>query len=174
MKIRFAIFMLILLVSSSLLIAQVREYPHVMDNGGGRIAGGGYNNLASIGQAVSSTVTGGGYTNRAGYITAIYGATVGIVEEPLFDKKPGTFALDQNFPNPFNATTRIKFQIPEDTDVEFAVFNVLGEKIVEIKERKAKGAYSINFETDDMPTGVYLYVLKAGNYQDCKRMMILK
>ena len=171
---KYALLIVILLLSCSLLFAQVREYPHVMDNGGGRISGRGYTNLASIGQAVSSTVSGGGYTNQAGYITAIYGATVDIDDEYHKPTKPDVFALNQNFPNPFNATTRIGFQIPEDADVEFSVYNILGEKVVEITERKAKGSYSIMFETDDMPTGVYLYTLKAGKYEASKRMMILK
>ncbi|MBN1756334.1 T9SS type A sorting domain-containing protein [bacterium] len=153
--------------------AQVSEYPHVMDNGGGRISGGGYNNLASIGQAVSSTVSGTGLTNQAGFISSVVGATVGITEK---ENRiiPGVFSLAQNYPNPFNATTRVEFQIPENSSIEFRIFNVLGETVMQLNDQRSAGSYLITFETGELPSGLYFYSLCTEKHSQCRRMMILK
>ena len=88
---------------------------------------------------------------------------------------PTGYILCQNFPNPFNASTRFYFGIPERSYVKLCIFNISGEKIVElIKEYKDAGNYSIYFNFEHNPSGVYLYRLEAGNYIETKKMILMK
>lgn len=86
-----------------------------------------------------------------------------------------TFDLQQNYPNPFNPSTMIRFTIPAEQFVQLTVFDVLGKEIaVPVKERLTAGQYSIQFQGEGIPTGMYFYRLQAGEYIDVKRMMLIK
>ena len=149
------------------------EYPHVMDNGGGIVSDGSYNNLASIGQAVIDEAGGALYRNQAGYITAVAGLMVGI-EEDKDASIPKSFSLSQNYPNPFNPSTAIRFDLPKNSEVHFAIYNVVGEKVYELNEKKHAGSYIVNFDSGELPSGVYFYTLRAGNFHSTRKMLLLK
>jgi len=86
-----------------------------------------------------------------------------------------TIELAQNYPNPFNPTTNIKFQIGNDGFVSLIVYNSLGEKVKTlVDEFKSAGSYQITFNAIDLPSGIYVYNLKAGNYIQSKKMILLK
>ena len=86
-----------------------------------------------------------------------------------------TYKLEQNFSNPFNPTTTIGFGIPEKGNVRLSVLNILGEEIkVLLSEEKEAGYHSIDFNASDLPSGVYFYQLKAGEYLQTKKMILLK
>ncbi|MCW8822829.1 MAG: T9SS type A sorting domain-containing protein [Ignavibacteriaceae bacterium] len=93
---------------------------------------------------------------------------------------PKEFSLSQNFPNPFNPSTKIKFQIPGQARNDNAVFtlnvyDVLGNEIATlINEEKQPGEYEVEFNGSELPSGIYFYQLKAGNYIETKKMMLLK
>ena len=88
---------------------------------------------------------------------------------------PKTYSLEQNYPNPFNPTTRIKFGLPKAGDVLVEVYNLLGQKIVTLFDGyRAAGYHVIEFEADNLPTGLYFYRIKADNYHMVKKMMLLK
>ncbi|NIR95587.1 MAG: T9SS type A sorting domain-containing protein, partial [Gammaproteobacteria bacterium] len=64
--------------------------------------------------------------------------------------------LAQNFPNPFNPTTNIKYSIPEAGKISLIVFNILGEEVVTLaNEFKAAGNYEVNFDATELPSGIY-------------------
>lgn len=86
-----------------------------------------------------------------------------------------TFNLNQNFPNPFNPTTEIKYSIPSRSFVTLKVYNILGNEVrTLVNENKEAGEYSINFNAGSLPSGVYFYRIAAGNYTDLRKMVLLK
>ncbi|MGD8306210.1 MAG: phytase [Ignavibacteria bacterium] len=88
---------------------------------------------------------------------------------------PSNFVLDQNYPNPFNPSTKIRYQLPTPEFVNITVYNVIGNAIsVLVDEYKNAGNYELIFDAGDLPSGIYLYVLKAGNYAELKKMVLLK
>ncbi len=88
---------------------------------------------------------------------------------------PSTFILYQNYPNPFNPVTKIKFQLPENTITKLTVYDVLGRRIrTLVNEEKPAGIYEVEFDGIAFPSGAYFYRLKAGNYSDTKKFILLK
>ena len=88
---------------------------------------------------------------------------------------PKDFDLKQNYPNPFNSSTIIEFQIPSQTYVQLKVYNVLGSEVATIvDEVKNAGFYSINFNSDALSSGIYFYRITAGEFNQTKRMVLLK
>lgn len=94
---------------------------------------------------------------------------------------PLEFSLEQNYPNPFNPTTTIRFSIPllggdeRGGLVTLKVYDVLGNEIATlVNEEKPAGAYEIEFDGTGLPSGIYFYKLKAGNFVETKKMVFLK
>lgn len=86
-----------------------------------------------------------------------------------------TFILNQNFPNPFNPSTKISFQIQEYGFVTLIVYDVLGNEVDTIvNENKPIGSYEVDFNASNLPSGIYTYTLTVGNYSDSKKMILLK
>ncbi len=91
------------------------------------------------------------------------------------DLLPQGFLLEQNFPNPFNPETTIRFQIPRSQRVLLRVYNVLGQEVQTLVDRKlAPGRYQIKFDGKDLPSGVYYLRLHAGNFRQTRKMLLLK
>lgn len=90
-------------------------------------------------------------------------------------KIPAIFSLEQNYPNPFNPTTKIVFSIPKAGKVSLKIFDLLGEKIKTLIDRKmSTGEHEVKFNAIDLPSGVYIYTLRADNFTDSKKMVVLK
>jgi ligand-binding sensor domain-containing protein len=88
---------------------------------------------------------------------------------------PGSFYLYQNFPNPFNPSTSIRFSVPQRTHVQLKVFDIIGCEITTLlNEELEAGNYDITFNAGDISTGVYIYQLKAGTYMESKKMLLLR
>jgi CubicO group peptidase (beta-lactamase class C family) len=99
--------------------------------------------------------------------------TVG-VEEELVDI-PKDFILMQNYPNPFNSTSVIKYSVPKLSQVSLKIFNTLGQEIETlVNEEKPVGTYELNWNADNLPSGVYFYRLQAGDYVQTRKMILLK
>ena len=70
---------------------------------------------------------------------------------------PKKFSLEQNYPNPFNPVTNIDYQIPVKGFVTLKIFNILGEKVVElVNEEMSAGNYEVKFDGSRLPSGVYI------------------
>jgi hypothetical protein len=88
---------------------------------------------------------------------------------------PHKFELAQNYPNPFNPSTTIKYSIPSESHVVLKIYDMLGREVSTLlNEEKAPGIYSVNFIAGNLPSGVYLYKLTAGNYTSVKKLILLK
>jgi hypothetical protein len=87
-----------------------------------------------------------------------------------------SFKLEQNFPNPFNPGTSIRYSISEESDVTLKIFNILGEEIAALLNvHQVQGVYEIKWNAENYPSGIYFYQLKTNNgYLETKKMIILK
>ena len=88
---------------------------------------------------------------------------------------PIDWKLDQNFPNPFNPSTTINYQISKPGLVTLKVYDILGREIIAlINENKVAGFYEINFDASKLSSGIYIYQLKSNNFVSSKKMILLK
>ena len=93
---------------------------------------------------------------------------------------PTQFQLSQNFPNPFNPETEIKYQLPEDSHIRIEIFNLMGQKICTLVNKKQPmGFYSVHWNGRDgsgviVASGVYLYRLHANKFMGVKKMLLLR
>ncbi len=90
-------------------------------------------------------------------------------------RPPDAFSLSQNYPNPFNPSTKINYALPEAAHVKLQVYNILGQCVINlIDEVQEPGYHSYDWNTGDIPTGVYFYRIKAGKFEKTKKMVLLK
>lgn len=88
---------------------------------------------------------------------------------------PIEFKLFQNFPNPFNPNTRIAYSIPQDVHVTLKIFDLLGNEIKTlVDELQIQNYYEIQFNPENLSSGVYFYQLKAGDFIQTKKMILLR
>ena len=88
---------------------------------------------------------------------------------------PVAFALDQNYPNPFNPSTTIRYALPNRSKVTLTVFNLLGEEVAHLVEgEKEAGFHEVQFDADNLESGVYLCRLQAGGFTQTRKLMILR
>lgn len=88
---------------------------------------------------------------------------------PLF------YSLSQNFPNPFNPATVIRYQVPIANHVSLKVFDVLGKEVETlVNAQQNAGNYSVNFNAQQLSSGIYFYRFTSGNYTNIKKMTVLK
>jgi len=116
---------------------------------------------------------------------------VGSVEEPvIFVARalrigdsgyiPEEFSLKQNYPNPFNPVTTISFGLPEASDVVIDIYNIMGQKVrTLVSEKRQPGYYFVQWNCKNdhgqiMPTGMYIYRMQAGSFQQIRKMVLLK
>ncbi len=88
---------------------------------------------------------------------------------------PNKFTLFQNYPNPFNPSTVIRYSLQENEFVQLKIFDLLGREIATLVNKKqAPGNYSVQFNAENLPSGAYIYTLKAGNYFGTRKMSLVK
>lgn len=89
--------------------------------------------------------------------------------------RPVTTRLRNNYPNPFNPTTTIAFDLATRSAVELKVYNALGQEVATLVDGlKDAGSHTVNFDAKSLSSGVYFYRLKVGNTVETKRMMLVK
>jgi len=87
---------------------------------------------------------------------------------------PYEYALCQNFPNPFNPTTTIRYTIARSGHVRLDILNVLGQTVRElVGQTQEAGNYNVTFDATDLPSGIYLYRLRAGEMVQTRKMVLL-
>jgi len=90
-------------------------------------------------------------------------------------KLPDNYLLSENYPNPFNPSTIIKYQLKEPGFVSLKVYNVLGKEVATlVNENKNAGFYSVNLDAGSFASGVYIYRLKTNDFIDSKKMLLIK
>lgn len=95
--------------------------------------------------------------------------------EEIVTPVPDDFKLYQNYPSPFNSSTRIKYQVPVQSNVTLKIYDVLGREVATlVNEVKPAGKYEVGFTENNLTSGVYFYTLQADNYIQTKKMILLK
>jgi hypothetical protein len=88
---------------------------------------------------------------------------------------PLEFSLAQNFPNPFNPSTSIKYAISNKQFVQLKIFDVLGKEVATlVNEEKSAGSYEVNFNASQLSSGIYFYKLQSGSFVQTRKMILLK
>lgn len=88
---------------------------------------------------------------------------------------PFEFRLSQNYPNPFNPNTVISYSLPADGMVSLKVFNTLGQQVAELVNNvQNAGGHNVEFNAQDLSSGIYYYRLEAGSFVDTKKMILVK
>ncbi len=100
---------------------------------------------------------------------------LGIEEGEFEDRNPYVYALKQNYPNPFNPVTRIIFSLPKSEEVKLSIFNVLGEQVETLVSKNlSAGQYEIRWNAAGYAGGVYFYQLRAGDFIQRRKMLLLQ
>jgi len=86
-----------------------------------------------------------------------------------------SYKMFNNYPNPFNPTTNIQYQVPEFSHVSLKIYDLLGREVADlVNEQQVAGSYNVQFDGLDLASGIYFYQIKAGSFIDTKKMMLLK
>lgn len=90
--------------------------------------------------------------------------------------EPVQFELNQNFPNPFNPTTTIKFSLPNAADVKLEVYNMIGQRVATLinNQNYTAGTHDVSFDASNLASGVYFYRIQAGSFTQQRSMTLIK
>jgi len=98
-----------------------------------------------------------------------------ITSVPNENELPKVFALHQNFPNPFNPITEIRFDLPEEVFVTLKIYDVLGREVVTLVNGIETAGYkSIKFDATSLNSGIYFYRIVAGKFMETKKLLLVK
>jgi hypothetical protein len=144
------------------------------------VAGMGTSNLNSITKLKENTFVAD--TTFLGLVNAGQTTILSISDKISNNVAPHNFVLHQNYPNPFNPSTKIKFTIPSvekgyipSLQTTLKVYDILGREIATlVNEGKPAGEYEVEFDGTAIPSGVYFYQLKAGNFVETKKMILIR
>jgi hypothetical protein len=105
----------------------------------------------------------------------VYGDTSMVPAKNPNTEIPVRFELYQNFPNPFNNTSNLKFQIVNTGDVKLVVYDIMGREVQTLVNESLKpGTYEVTFDGSNLPSGVYYYRIVAGDFVKSKSMILIK
>lgn len=154
-------------------IAQHYLKSSVFSNGAVHLSNESYSLNATVGQPVIGIISGNTYRNHIGfwYNDNQFMTSIG----DGFKQAPENFELLQNYPNPFNTVTHIRYVLPEPAYVQLEVFNLLGQSISTLVNSKMPaGIHETRFSAMKLPAGYYIYSIHANEFQEIKRMIIIK
>jgi hypothetical protein len=98
-----------------------------------------------------------------------------IVEYHEYEKNYLGFSLKQNYPNPFSRVTNISYELAKPAHVDLSVFNMLGQKVTNLVNREMSvGSHSIEWNTDDVSSGIYFLKLTVENNSITKKTLLVK
>ncbi|MBN2012829.1 T9SS type A sorting domain-containing protein [candidate division KSB1 bacterium] len=163
------------------LYSQILLQGTVTDNGGEYLRSGAepvVNALVTLTDQTNTTRWFSAYTDEQGHYT-IKILAIGIADNP--SETPGDFQLMQNYPNPLNATTTIRYDIPTQSHVSLRIYDTLGRLVTELvnAEGRAAGAHAVvwdgtNFDGTVVPSGLYVYALQTEKSRVVKKMVVLE
>jgi len=88
---------------------------------------------------------------------------------------PTVYSLSQNYPNPFNPTTNIKFSLPKDGNVSLKIYDITGAAVqTYVDGFMSAGTYNAEIDASNLSSGVYFYTLKTNDFQQTKKMILIK
>jgi hypothetical protein len=100
---------------------------------------------------------------------------VPVIIENNTENQPQKFTLFQNYPNPFNPKTVIRYALPVTCHSNLTIYNILGQKVATLVNKKQPaGSYKAEWDASAVSSGIYLYKIEAGTWQDVKKMVLLR
>ena len=122
------------------------------------------------------------------YLGTLHDSYIGVIplpEELLSDRNvpqlvASEYQLNQNFPNPFNPITTVRYELPEDSFVDVTVYDMLGNVVNNLVNTNQSSGYksiqwnATNNQGEPVSAGVYLYKIQTGDFVDTKKMILLK
>jgi len=152
----------------------------VIANGGSTGANTSFRLVGTVGQAATGPSSNSNFSLYAGFWSQVDGTPVAVEDGP--DELPGSFKLDQNFPNPFNPSTTIRFALPAESFVRLEIFNIIGQRVRVLLNADAPlsaGWHDVQWNgLDDASrpaaSGIYFYRLHAAKFVETKRMILMK
>lgn len=107
--------------------------------------------------------------------TATIGDVIPISNEQAEDRIPKSFTLHANYPNPFNPTTQLSFELSTPGKTTVSVYSITGQKVQTLElGTLSAGAHQATFDATNLPSGVYLYTVKSGNSLRSGKMTLIK
>jgi hypothetical protein len=89
--------------------------------------------------------------------------------------RPLTFALSQNFPNPARLFTSIRFEIPQSGVLQLRIYDARGRVVATlVNQEKAAGIYTVQWDAESVPNGVYFCTMESGGHREVRKMLIMK
>ena len=119
---------------------------------------------------------GAGYVvGDVGVVLKVTGGIINGIKQVSTTESPGRFLLTQNFPNPFNPSTTIRYALPQRSHVTLTVFNTLGQQVsILVNESEDAGFHDVRFDGSGLASGVYFYRLSAGEYVATKKLVVIR
>ena len=145
----------------------------VIGSGGNVVSNSNNNIVSTVGESFIGKSSNTVNQNQIGFWYAYQQTTITDVENE--ETIPTVFKLEQNYPNPFNPSTKIKFAVPEKSNVLIKVYDILGSEVATlVNEEMDAGWYENNFNAAGLSSGVYLFRMEAGNFISTKKMIYLR
>ncbi|WP_340106229.1 T9SS type A sorting domain-containing protein [Rhodohalobacter sp. 8-1] len=167
-----------LFTSTDYVQAQVQLQLDAVTSGGIPSSSGNIQLEGSIGQIATTSSAGNNVQSFPGLWSSFYSTDLITdiePEEPLSNNIPGEFKLQHAYPNPFNPSTQISYELPEASHVKLTVYNMLGQQVrVLVNTRQKAGHYETTFQAQGMASGVYLYRLQTDNFTQERKMTLVK
>ena len=141
----------------------------VLSTGGEAFSDGEYRIVGTLGQPFMSSES-----NPVGFwYLASRQLNVEVEQNSL--NVPGEFQLQQNYPNPFNPTTTIEFALPKQSSITLKLFDILGREVAILVDAELESrVHKINFDGQDLASGIYFYRIHAAGFLKTKKLMLLK
>ncbi|MBX7151409.1 T9SS type A sorting domain-containing protein [bacterium] len=122
----------------------------------------------------------GGMGDKGKVAAAVTSNQIAVFYNPDFDATPKDFALERNYPNPFNPTTNIRYSVPAENRVVIKVYNMLGQEVrTLVNDVKPAGKFEVawdgrNNAGQSVASGVYIYRMEAGQFNKAQKMLFIK
>jgi len=98
-----------------------------------------------------------------------------MIDDEIVEEAPKVYALNSNYPNPFNPTTQISYQIPNDGFVNLTIYNSLGQEVaVLVDQQQSIGRYTVQFNANNLSSGIYFYRIASGEFNSVKKMLLVR
>ena len=97
------------------------------------------------------------------------------LKDNIQENLPTSIRLYPNYPNPFNPSTKISFTLPQAESVKLDVYNYIGQRIETLFNKPMNAGYhEVEFNAQNLPSGIYFYRIETGEFQNVKKMILLK
>ena len=161
-------------LTATAVVAQHQIPRSVFGNGATTTSNGSFKIVGTLGQPAIGLMNTNDHTSLAGFwYTPLEQATS--IEQMEDEGLPRGFRLDQNYPNPFNPMTTLEFALPQRAHVTLKVFDLLGREVSTLVDKElGPGEYTIVFDAEDLPSGVYFYRIEAEEFVRTKKLILLK